>query len=120
MIEVEFTRDSGRRAYRHDLTEEDAFCLTVSGQVCEAVNLSENGVAYRARDELREELLPAELEFELDGVPMSICCNLQRVRTIDGIHCCEFTAMSDRQHIILSRYVMQCQKAYIRRQSLND
>lgn len=117
MIEVEFTRDSGRRAYRHDITDEDVFRLTVSGQECDAVNLSENGVAYREREELTDELQPATLEFDLDGVPMSICCNLQRVRTIDGVHCCEFTAMSDRQHVILSRFVMQCQKAYIRRQS---
>jgi len=117
MIELEYTRDSGRRAYRHEVTEEDGFRLVVSGQVCDAVNISENGVAYRVQGELREELQPATLEFELDGVPMSICCNLQRVRTNDGIHCCEFTAMSDRQHVILSRFVMQCQKAYIRRQS---
>lgn len=117
MIEVEFTRDSGRRAYRHEIMEEDVFRLTVAGQVCDAVNLSENGVAYRAGGELTEELQSATLEFDLDGFAMSICCNLQRVRTIDGIHCCEFTAMSDRQHVILSRFVMQCQKAFIRRQS---
>lgn len=117
MIEVEYTRESGRRAYRHEITEEDNFRLVVAGQVCDAVNLSENGVAYRVRGELTEELQSATLEFDLDGFHRSICCNLQRVRTIDGIHCCEFTAMSDRQHVVLSRFVMECQKAYIRREN---
>lgn len=118
MIELEYATENGRRAYRHEVVDEDGFCLTVAGQSCDAVNLSENGVAYRVQGELKEVLQPAVLEFELDGVPMSICCNLQHARTLDGVHCCEFTAMSERQHIILSRFIMQCQKAYIRRQSL--
>lgn len=116
MIEFQYEYESGRRAYRHDVVDSDGFRLTVAGHVCEAVNLSENGVAFRAVGPMGEDLQPAELEFSLDGVPISVCCNLQCVRADAGIHCCTFTAMSERQHLMLSRFIMQCQKAYIRRE----
>lgn len=116
MIEIQYEYENGRRAYRHEVVAEDHFRLTVAGQACEALNVSENGVAYRAPGQHKPELQAALLEFDLDGVPISVCCNLECIRSDGGVHCCSFTAMSERQHLMLSRFVMQCQKAYIRRE----
>lgn len=114
MIEFKVECDSGREAYRQVLTESDHFSLTVGDQACEVIDISENGIAYRVQLDLDDSLIAAALEFELDGNAISINCNLQRVRKADDVHCCVFTALSKVHHMILSRYIMQCQKRSIR------
>lgn len=115
MIEFEADLDNGRQAYRHELCAEDRFLLAVDGKRCEAVNLSENGVAYTAPDTQQVDVLPAVMAFMLDNRPVKVECSLVLVRAIDSLRCCAFTDISKVHHLMLSRYIMHCQKASIRR-----
>jgi len=116
MIEFRFAQDNGRRAYRHTLTDEDNFRLIIAGESCMAVNLSENGIAYQGAEVEAGELIPAKLAFELEGLSVIISCNLRTVRSVGDLNCCLITALSDRDRLILSRFLMECQKRQIRRE----
>jgi len=116
MIEIQYDYDNGRRAYRHDLCAEDYFELEVADEPREAVNVSDNGVAYRRPATGEDaELVSALLRFKVSDSVVEVYCNLQRTRTEGDLYCCEITALSERQQMMLSRFIMQCQKSAIRR-----
>lgn len=116
MIEFRFAQDNGRRAYRHSLSAEDNFRLIIAGEQCTAINLSENGIAYEGAPVNSGELIAAKLAFDLDGLSVIISCNLRTVRSVGDLNCCLITALSDSDRLILSRYLMECQKRQIRRE----
>lgn len=115
MIEFETDLDNGRQAYRHTLSAEDRFMLVVDGTPCDAVNLSENGVAYNAQDGSPDGELPAVMTFMLDGKRVTVECKLVLVRAIERLRCCSFVDIPKVHHLMLSRYIMHCQKESIRR-----
>lgn len=108
--------ETGRRAFRMTPVQEDPVSLWIDDQPVVLQDLSANGVAFSSAHELEGKIHQACLRFALEDREVKILCQVHLLRMKSGAYAGELQDLSELEERLLSRFILACQKAAIKRE----
>lgn len=114
-ITIPDLQDSGRRAYRLEVTPEDPIQVHIDDQAIEVRNLSATGMAFVRHHPLVDTTVAAHIAFTLNMRSVRMDCNLKLVRKVGQVWCADFEGLSLMEQKLLSQFITQCQASAIRK-----
>lgn len=126
---IKFHGGNRRSAYRLEDVDDETFSLNVAGHPVAIHNLSSNGVAFEhdpaCNTDLAEHIdtgaiLPARLFITIEEACYNLELQLQVIHQEGHAYRCAFEPASQRDELILSRAITECQKHQIRTQKRLD
>lgn len=108
-------QDSGRRAYRLDVSPDDPIKVMIDGAAIDVRNLSATGLAFISHQPLVDTTVAVHINFTLNTRSVSIDCDLKLVRKVGQVWCADFEGLSLMEQKLLSQFITQCQASAIRK-----
>ncbi|MBP0048826.1 PilZ domain-containing protein [Marinobacterium sp. AK62] len=114
-IQIPELKDSGRRAYRLHVDEDDPIEVHIGDIEVNIRDLSETGLAFITDQALTDTRVPAHIKFRIDSRTIMLECQLILVRKVGQVWCADIDGLSAREHKLLSEFITWCQTRAIRR-----
>lgn len=108
-------KDSGRRAYRLHITDDDPIRVRIGDIPVQLKDLSATGLAFTCDQPLTESHVPARMAFRIDKRLVTLECQLHLVRKVGQTWCADIEGLIPRDHKLLSAFITWCQARAIRR-----